>query len=525
MDSRKTLFAAAALLAACASFANPIVWIHGWNSSGSLWKEFQAQMRESANADARDFLTLSYYDSGSGFDFNTDTPIEEVSAAVARAIVNFYEDRGDGKPLDVVAHSMGGLVFRSLVAQECLVDNSILRRYVTLGTPHYGQDAEVSFQAKQMKYGSSFLWHLGEAWHFDGRRWPGKDTLCIAGMSDLMIGSSTPHGSYWDGLIHAWSASLGGDVPVRYVYRCHSSVMFYAKASALCTCKDKDKDAVFCLVRQFLDDGSVPAELTPTFGGSSDNATGLPRWVDAERAMWSLFAQVHSASNCVPMSYVSGDIEAYYVVDGAKPDDHSVEYGASGSYGYGEGVFQVFGNLPTGGVHGVAIWKPGKTTAFVAPQTIVPEPGSCRLMRIYDSPDPTIVASAAGQPVAVPLSWLAATGLVANVECLSDCSNKVAATVANGYTGAECWYYGVNPWDADDRAWISPTGLSMSDGAVGIAYSPADAAAVRVHVQRTATLGEPFSDVADGELARDEGSVRVPVGKSDTSGFYRLFVR
>jgi hypothetical protein len=480
-------------------------------------------MVKTAYADRDDFLTLNYYSGGLGF--NTDTPIEDVAAAVAREIVDFYEERGDGVPLDVVAHSMGGLVFRSMIAQECFVDNSILRRYITLGTPHYGQNADYSYEAEQMVYGSSFLWHLGEAWHFDGRRWPGADTLCIAGLTDVYFVGPTSYGSYWDGLVHAWSASLGGDVPVRYVYRCHSSILPHTKADALCSCTDKEKDAVFCLIRNFLEDGSVPESLTPTYGGDNDNLNDMRNWVAAETAMWSLFAQVHSASNCAPLSYPSADIEAYYGVDGETPDKLTIEYGSDDMPGYGEGIFQVFGNLPTGGVHKIALWMPGRTSAFVAKQKIVPEPGSCRLMRFYDSADPKLVADAAGKSVSVPLSWLSVTGLVDNVESLAACSNKLAEQTANGYTGAECWYYGVNPWNAADRAWIKATGLSVANGSANIGFSTSDASSERVHVQRTSSLTEAFADVADGELDRGADRVSIPVGTSASSGFFRLFVR
>ena len=522
MSARCRIFAAV-LFTAILSAANPVVWLHGWNSDGSLWEKLQAQMVQSASASTDDFLTLSYYSGGLGF--TTDSPIEEVAQAVSREIMNFYEERNDGVPVDVVAHSMGGLVFRSMIAQQCFVDNSILRRYITLGTPHYGQNATVSYQARQMKYGSDFLWHLGEAWHFDGKRWPGQDTLCIAGMTDFYVESVTSYGSYWDGLVHAWSASLGGDVPVRYVYRCHSSLLLNAEASALCSCKDKENDAVFCLMRDFLDDGSLPASLTPTYGGSYDKQQKLPRWVQNERSQWSLFAQVHSASNCAPLHYTSSDIVASYAVDGAEPDDFCIEYGADETSGCGAGIFQIFGNLPTGGVHAVALWRPGKVNAFVPTQPIVPESGSCRLMRFYDSSDPTLIATAAGQSVSVPLSWLSTTGLVVNVESLVDCSNKLATTTANGYTGAECWYYGVNPWDADDRAWIRATGVAVSNGSVRIGFLEQDVAHDRVHMQRTSSLAGSFADVADGELVREEGTVAIPANPSDSSGFYRLFAR
>ena len=522
MNTRCLIFATV-FFTAVLSAANPVVWLHGWSSDGSLWNDLQAQMVQSGFASTDDFLTLSYYSGGLGF--TTASPIEEVAQAVSREIMNFYEERNDGVPMDVVAHSMGGLVFRSMIAQQCFVDNSILDRYITLGTPHYGQNATISYQAQQMKYGSNFLWHLGEAWHFDGKRWPGQDTLCIVGITDFILESNTSSGSYWDGLVHAWSAALGGDVPVRYVYRSHSSSLesvFYASAPALCSCVDGEDDAVFRMICDFLDDGSVPESLTPTYGGTHDNLEQLPEWVETERSLWSLFAQVHWASNCAPISYSSGDIEYLYFA-GETEIKPSTEYGSGNASGYGEGIFQLFGNLPTGGVHAAVLWRPGKTNPFIPQQQIVPEPGSCRLMRFYDAPDPTLVSTAAGQTVSVPLAWLSATGLVANVESLADCSNKLATATTNGYTGAECWYYGISPWDAGARVWLRATGLTVANGSARIGFAVRDADRDRVHVQSASSLPGPFADVADGELVRDDGIVSIPA--SDSSGFYRLFVR
>ena len=522
MNARQLIFSSVLFTATLAS-AGPIVWLHGWNSDGALWKDLQAQMVKKTYATTNDFLTLSYYSgSDGGLGFTTGTPIEEVAQGAAREIMNFYEVRNDGMPIDVVAHSMGGLVFRSMIAQQCFVDNSIFDRYITLGTPHYGQNASTTYQAKQMTYGSNFLWHLGEAWHFDGKRWPGEKTLCIAGLTNIPVIGETSSGSYWDALVHGWSAALGGDVPVRYVYRSHSSSIFYASAYALCSCVDGEDDAVFRMICNFLDDGSVPESLTPTYGGTHDNIEELPKWAETETALWSLFAQVHWASNCAPISYSSGDIEYLYYVDETKLKP-SAEYGSGNTAGYGEGIFQLFGNLPTGGVHRVALWRPGKANPFVPMLPIVPEPGSCRLMRFYDAPDPTLVSTAAGQTVSVPLAWLSATGLVANVESLADCSNKLATATTNGYTGAECWYYGISPWDADARVWLRATGLTVANGSARIGFAVRDADRDRVHVQRAPSLPGPFADVADGELVRDDGIVSIPA--SDSSGFYRLFVR
>ena len=300
-------------------------------------------------------------------------------------------------------------------------------------------------------------------------------------------------------------------------------MMIDAEASALCSCKDKEHDAVFCLIRDFLGNGSLPEDLAPTYGGSYDKQKKLSDWVPKVISKWSLFAQVHSASNCAPLRYTSSDIVDSYKVNGAKPEDLCIEYGVDETSGYSEGLFQVFGNLPTGGVHEIVLCKPGKTTSFAPTQPMVPEPGSCRLMRFYDSSDPTLVATAAGQSVSVPLSWLSATGLVANVESLADCSNKLATATGNGYTGAECWYYGVNPLDADDRAWLRATGLTVTNGSAILGFPVRDAPWDRVHVQRASSLPGPFADVADSELVRDDGIVSIAA--PDPSGFYRLFVR
>ena len=239
--------------------------------------------------------------------------------------------------------------------------------------------------------------------------------------------------------------------------------------------------------------------------------------------MWSLFAQVHSASNCVPFAYASSEFEANYTINGINPSNHATYYGSGAASGFGEGILQIFGNTPTAGVHKISFWRPNRATFFTAAQPIVPEPGSCRMMRF--SPDPTLIAEAAGKSVAVPLSWLAATGLVANVESLVDCTNKLAATAANGYTGAECWYYGVSPWDEDARAWITATEIGFVGNVVKLGFSASDAPYDRVHVQRTASLAVPFADVADDDVAREEDSVSIPARQSDSSCFYRLFVR
>ncbi len=519
---KKLLAFAVAACIAHSACANPVVWLHGWNSDGSLWDDLQSRMVKSAGASSADFLTLSYY--GGELGFSTDTPIEEVAAAVARRIQDFHDSCGER--VDVVCHSMGGLVFRSLIAQECLADPSIVRRYVAIGTPHYGQDASASYQAKQMKYGSDFLWRLGEAWHFNGLAWPASDTLCIAGITDMYVGGASVNGSYWDGLVHAWSAALGGGVPTRYVYRCHSralNVWPYAKAEGLCSVPDGSKDAVYCLIRDFLMEGSVPDELAPTYGGD-DDSDDLPGWVKKENKLWAVFMQVLSAADCTPFSYTQAGYLYRYQVDGKTPEDNYKEYGEDGvTSGYAEGIVQVFGNLPTGGVHRVAFERPDGTR-FDVPQAIAPEPGSCRFIRVYDGAEPAIKTMDADGPVDVPLSWLSSNGLVVDVNCLTACTNALVGEGVNGYTGAACWRYGLDPLNAAARAWIPALGIVLTGGKVFLEFDEAENAA-RVHVQSSATPNGPFADVDDAGLTRSAGELSLPAEQSATSEFFRLYRR
>ena len=520
-SKRKPVLAlAAATVAACCASANPIVWLHGWNSDGTLWKELQEEMVKNRDASPDDFLTLSYYRDGLGF--STDSPIEEVAAAVARKIVDFHESRG-GESVDVVCHSMGGLVFRSLVAQECLADPSIVRRYVTLGTPHYGQNAELSYQAKQMTYGSDFLWHLGEAWHFEGLGWPASDTLCIAGMSESHLSGETKNGSYWDGLVHAWSAALGSGVPTRYVYRCHSSILLNMKAKAMCSVADGSNDAVYRMIRDFLADGTLPALAVPTYGGKNDNWNNMTGWVFKERSMWSLFIRAISADGCVPFSYPKDQKFLYYEIDGKAISSESIEHGSDATSGYPEGLAQVFGTLPTGGVHRVAVQRPNGTW-YGLQEAIQPAPGSCRLVRAFDGAEPTIRAADADGTVSVPLSWLASSGLVANANCLSACTNALTGATANGYTGAACWRYGLDPQDAEARVWIPAEGIALADGRVRLEFGD-DENAARVHVQRASSPVGPFAEVDDADASRAAGELSLDADPLAAAAFFRLYRR
>lgn len=79
----------------------------------------------------------SLYDVVLTFDYeNLNTPIEENAQLLKARLEAVGLGAGHGKPLDIIAHSMGGLVSRWFIEHEG--GNQIVRRLIMLGTPNGG---------------------------------------------------------------------------------------------------------------------------------------------------------------------------------------------------------------------------------------------------------------------------------------------------------------------------------------------------------------------------------------------------
>ena len=370
MRSRYLILATAAMLAAAASASNPVMFLHGWNSDGNIWGTMRSLLQSDAGCAAGDLHAVSYY--SSAFGYSKSTPIQTVAEGVAREISEVYYDSGE-RPVDIVAHSMGGLIVRAMLAYD-LIDAKCIGSFVTLGTPHYGQNVDdsilgsvVGYQTSQMKYGSPFLWELADAWQFKGLAI--SNTLCVAGSYD------TKNGSRWDGLIHTWSAALA-DAPCRYVKKCHSPVLSASTKSgagiggligeliggilgaliggalggvagndeasdALYQCSGGANDDVYVLVRDFLKDGTVRDQ-------SSLSYATLP---DAITTKGGLFYQIVDETNA-PAVFSSSDA---YLVHTFWNRDRNVrviadylEHGEGDTESQKLGVELAFGTLPAG---------------------------------------------------------------------------------------------------------------------------------------------------------------------------------
>jgi triacylglycerol lipase len=115
MKRRYTIAAVAALLLLCAacetirptgtaSGRTPVVFVHGWNGSETLWETAVAQF-EAAGYTSGD-ITVVYYDSG--------LSAQDASALLATEVDHLRAYTGKSK-VDIVSHSYGSMVTRYCV--------------------------------------------------------------------------------------------------------------------------------------------------------------------------------------------------------------------------------------------------------------------------------------------------------------------------------------------------------------------------------------------------------------------------
>lgn len=436
---------AAALFAVLSARANPVVFLHGWNSDASLWSTMTNQLVTDAGYAPTNILALSYYaKNNSDSSCSTDTDIADVAAFVAREIKTFQGEHG-GAPIDVVCHSMGGLVVRYILAHD-LIEPGWLRHYVPIATPHYGQNVETSYfldtyssyQTDQMKYGSRFLWDLAAAWSFEGKN--RDDTLCVIGVTAWQdkfpfSGSTTQNGSYWDGLVHCWSAALA-DRPCRYVQRCHSSSCYYMQKGGICACDGGTDDPVYKLVKAYLADGTILAQSELGFNGT---------WLTALSAQGGLFYQVVRPDG-TPEVFAStvDDLVSEFRNEstGAAATVKYYEHGTNDTETQGAGIELVYGTVPAA-TYAAAVRGTGTWAAFTNTGVAVTG-GRTAVLRLRDGAAVTVVTNGT-ETVAVSNGWLAAEGLAVSAEDLSGCRTASTNVWANGETGWASYVAGLTP--------------------------------------------------------------------------------
>ena len=165
-------------------------------------------------------------------------PIEQLGMMLGQVIDSLQLP--DGTPattVDVVAHSMGGLIVRAYLTGKQTPSGQFqppsdpkVRKAIFMGTPHYGSFLAGDFgaQGTEMHTGSQFLWDLNR-WNQDMDDLREVDALAIVG-NGALSGKS-------DGVVEVTSASLAmAGVPperTRVINACH--IDGFAAFAILCS--------------------------------------------------------------------------------------------------------------------------------------------------------------------------------------------------------------------------------------------------------------------------------------------------
>jgi len=138
--------------------APPLILVHGWNGDEGTWPAPDRLIGLEVKLQ-RDIFLFTYR---TAIYPNRFPPLEVIEEQFDRYLAPFPQ-------VDVIAHSMGGLMVRHYLSQHS--DNHV-RRLVFLATPHFGSNAALwllgigstmakgNIQANEIQPGSDFLWLL-----------------------------------------------------------------------------------------------------------------------------------------------------------------------------------------------------------------------------------------------------------------------------------------------------------------------------------------------------------------------------
>ena len=129
---------------------DPILFVHGWNSSGSVWTTMIGRFSADGYTANRLF----------SWSYDTAQSNRTTAAQIGAKVDEIRASTGAAK-VDVITHSMGGLSSRWFV--KFLGGDAEVDEWVSLGGPNHGTDtANFCWQTScsEMRIGSSFLGEL-----------------------------------------------------------------------------------------------------------------------------------------------------------------------------------------------------------------------------------------------------------------------------------------------------------------------------------------------------------------------------
>ncbi|MGE5097692.1 MAG: esterase/lipase family protein [Betaproteobacteria bacterium] len=191
----------------------PLILIHGFTSDDGDWDPFLKFYAQDAELRAAVKPYSFLYDStlaGVAADPNAPRSINQLGAALGAAMAVFYTRPAaspnygfNNQPVVIVAHSMGGLVARSMMQEYSFPDGKRggekVARLITLGTPHRGTplaDAALANVAVAAQYTN------GHPGFLQDMKWENHDSLYAA---------PSGHCNTWLAQLNAYAPAAAGN--------------------------------------------------------------------------------------------------------------------------------------------------------------------------------------------------------------------------------------------------------------------------------------------------------------------------
>jgi uncharacterized protein (TIGR03437 family) len=220
----------------------PVVFVNGYqiDCSGS---SFSGTFGNADSVLAANQIVTLFFDNCS---VPNKPSIELLGAAFGQFLSGLKYTDGTSVPqVDVVAHSMGGLIVRSYLAGKqdgsatfAPPPNPGIRKLIFLATPHFGTGIASKFgtdrETGELEVGSQFLFDLN-TWNDGTDDLRGLDALAVAGNGGTGEESTIP--GFDDGVVTLTSASIGFARMgrTRVIPACHANIALLTTFNHYCS--------------------------------------------------------------------------------------------------------------------------------------------------------------------------------------------------------------------------------------------------------------------------------------------------
>lgn len=303
----------------------PVVLLNGWQFVCSTSSSSADTFGNLAQYLQDDGVPVVYF-----FDNCVEGPnskIEDLGTTLGTVLGLIHYDNGAPVPqIDLVTHSMGGLIARAYLAglhsDESVMppSNPKVRKLVLIATPNFGSFFAASFslftgtQSAEMIPGSSFLWNLA-TWNQRVDDLRGVDALAVIGNAGPWNGNP----NYSDGVVSLTSASIGfarDSSRTRILPYCHIDSASFAGQFIDCSGKGiahvDEAPETGQIVRSFLADTST--WMSVGLSGTPSQDPILSKWggiyfaQETATAQWVMdLTQVSFGTVVLQEGYASGE--------------------------------------------------------------------------------------------------------------------------------------------------------------------------------------------------------------------------